>query len=130
MKLTLRFLLILILFGGVIASIHLNLFPFFEEGYLFSPRLIAEAHLVIFTLTSLVLIALVAVAHQFPDQVGFAFLGSVLFKMVLVATYFIIRMKALPNPPNKLFILHFFGVYFVYLVIETLLVYNNLLKNK
>jgi hypothetical protein len=130
MKLALRFFLVLLLMGGGIAAIHFNIFPILQKEPPFSFSLLAEMHLIIFGLTALVLIGILAVAKHFPDKVGFAFLGSVLFKMVLVASYFIIRMKALPNPPDKQFILHFFGVYFIYLAIETLLVYNNLLKNK
>lgn len=129
MKIALRFLLILLLMGGGVAAIHFNLFPLLEKELPFPDALLAESHLIIFSLTALVLVGMVAIARHFPDKVGFAFLASVLFKMVLVASYFIIRMKALPNPPDKQFILHFFAVYFVYLAVETLLVYNNLLKN-
>lgn len=130
MKLALRFLLVLALFGGGLAAIHLNLPSVLSIDLPFSLGLLVEAHLLIFVLTFLVLLAMVAINKHFADKLGFAFLGSVLFKMLLVASYFIIRMKALPNPPDKQFVLHFFAIYFIYLALETVLVYNNMLKNK
>lgn len=130
MKLALRFLLVLALFGGGLAAVHLNLPGILSFDLPFSIGLLVEAHLLIFVLTFLVLLAMVAINKHFADKLGFAFLGSVLFKMLLVASYFIIRMKALPNPPDKQFVLHFFAIYFIYLALETVLVYNNMLKNK
>ncbi|MAX81967.1 MAG: hypothetical protein CL843_17530 [Crocinitomicaceae bacterium] len=124
---TFRFSLVTIAATIIFYLIHYSLFLFGVDAGL-TQKLLLETHLFIGMLTLIVLTILSLLLQKHFNFVGFAFLGSIVVKMMIVSFYFYVKMKVDDPPAEYIFILQFFVAYFAYLAVETVLVFQELSK--
>lgn len=116
----------LLISAPLLFGLHLALVLFFglsaNEGHVYL------IHGLIFGLTAAVFLGIAAVFALDDTKVGFAFLASVILKMLVVVAFFFLYFKANADINKRAFILHFFMPYFVYLALEAIVVFKQLSK--
>lgn len=113
------FILLLLGVSLVLFLIHFSLINWvMDPSIFFYP--VWGIYLFHFLITSAIFSILFFVGKNFPNYIGFSFMGLILFKMIAAIVFLLplIRMKDVSKIPD---FISFFAPYFIFLVIEILL---------
>lgn len=118
-------LLVLTLFTPVLFFIHQAAMPLFSPPFRVDGLL--NTYIFLYLLYAVVLLFFVWLEKKYPQQLGFAFLGGGLIKMMAVVFYLLPDL--LDHVPNaKALVIQTMVPYFILLALETSLIYTRIRK--
>jgi len=121
---TIGYLLFLGLIGFLIHFLLLRAFP--EK--LYAPGIL-YVHPFLFIITVVIIIAIDVIFKKVkPNMMGYAFMASSLFKM-LIAVLYLLPVITKQVPYKTEYVIQFFMIYFMYLIIEVVYLVHKLKKN-
>ncbi len=77
-----------------------------------------KIHVFLFLITFTIIYIFEKIKIRFPSKFGYSYLLAVIVKMILSVAF--LSQTILFNEKNKIFVLHFFFIFFSYLFIEVL----------
>lgn len=90
---------------------------------------IEKTHVFLFIITFAIVNSLLFLHKKLPVYTGFAYLGTVLFKMAISVFYLYPHISKKPHN-LKILVVSFFAVFFLYLIAEVLLLLNVIKKSE
>lgn len=87
-----------------------------------------KIHLFIILTTIIVIFLSSKILKNFPDKVGFGYMGLMLFKMI-ASIFFLFPFFSIKTIETKILVANFFSIYFIYLAVEAIVLLN-IIKTK
>ncbi len=112
-------------FGLLMAILH-GLFAFYFP--VFAIKIYIAAHFVVFMLTFFTIFSVELTAKLTKILPAFVFLGQSLLKVILGGSFFIFALRFLKKEEEAPFMIFFISLYFLYMIIELILVIKSLKK--
>jgi hypothetical protein len=112
-------------FGVVMAMLH-GFFSFYFPAL--GSKIYITAHFVIFMLTLFTIFSVELTAKLTKILPAFIFLGQSLLKVILGGCFFIFALRFLEKKEEAAFMIFFISLYFLYMIIELILVIKSLKK--
>ncbi len=120
------FIINLIIFAVFMAGIHYLIYKVLPESQ--RPAGIIEMHVFLFLLTIFTYVVLVILLKKKTEYMGYGFIGASFVKMI-ICILFLLPEITNQKPTTYSYIFQFFGLYFVYLGFEVVML-AKVLKNR
>ncbi len=115
-----------IVFFGVLMAIVQGVFGFVFP--VFGIKIYVATHFVIFMLTLFTILSVELTTKFTKILPAYIFLGQSLLKVILGGLFFVFALRFLEKPDEAPFMIFFISLYFIYIIIELILVIKSLKK--